>query len=157
MIDNSKGLVLGNNFVGIRCPRGQTITVEWVKLEQGKIPTNYVSPNIADEMMKCLRYYEKIEYQTSSGLAAVQWKNDINNCTSNIPFFTKRISSPTITITGNSGWRFVSNTGVININSSTVNYSSANNASVSFALSSATTTPSFGWVDRFSVIIEAER
>lgn len=156
LIDHNKGLVLGSAYFGVRCPEGSTITVEWAKLEKGKIATNFTPPNPADEMTKCLRYYEKIEYQTSSGLAAVQWKNDINNCTSNIPFFTKRISSPTITITGNSGWRFVSNTGVININSSTVNYSSANNASVSFALSSATTTPLFGWVDRFSVTIEAE-
>lgn len=156
LIDNNKGLVLGNRFFGVRCYPGQTITVDWAKLEQGTTPTNFVPPNIADEMTKCLRYYEKIEYPTSSELTAIQWKNDLNNCCANIPFFTKRINSPTVTLSGGSGWRFVSNNGVTTITSGTVQSITSNSVGALFALASPTTTPSFGWVDRFSVTIDAE-
>lgn len=156
LIDNSKGLVLSESGFKIRCHAGNTITVEWAKLEKGKNHTNYVPPNMAEEMPKCLRYFEKIEYPTSSGLPAVQWQNDLKNCVANISFFTKRISSPTITVTGISGWRFVSSTGIINITGSKIWTTSANSIGLSFTLQSATSVPSFGWVDRFNVIIEAE-
>lgn len=156
LLDNNVGLVIGNNFCGVRCYPGQSLTIEWVKLEQGTTPTNFVPPNIADEMTKCLRYYEKIEYPTSSGLTAIQWKNDLNNCCANIPFFTKRINSPTVTFSGESRWRFVSNNGVETITGGTVQSITSKNIGASFALTSATTTPSFGWVDRFSVTIDAE-
>ena len=156
LLDHNVGLVIGNNFCGVRCYPGQSITIEWVKLEQGTTPTNFVTPNIADEMTKCLRYYEKIEYPTSSGLTAIQWKNDLNNCCANIPFFTKRINSPTVTFSGGSSWRFVSNNGAGAITGGTVQSITSKNIGALFALASATTTPSFGWVDRFSVTIDAE-
>lgn len=131
-------------------------TISWAKLEYGSVNTPFVTPDISNEMAKCLRYFEKIEYPTSSGLPAVQWQNDLKNCVANISFFTKRISSPTITVTGISGWRFVSSTGVINITGSKIWTTSANSIGLSFTLQSATSVPSFGWVDRFNVIIEAE-
>lgn len=37
--------------------RGTSITLKWVKLEQGKVATAYIVPNPADELVKCRRYY----------------------------------------------------------------------------------------------------
>lgn len=37
--------------------RGTSITLKWVKLEQGKVATAFIVPNYADELMKCRRYY----------------------------------------------------------------------------------------------------
>lgn len=36
--------------------RGTSITLKWVKLEQGKVATAYIVPNPADELLKCYRY-----------------------------------------------------------------------------------------------------
>ena len=130
-------------------------TISWAKLEYGSVNTPFVTPDISDEMPKCLRFYEKREYSTSAGLPAVMWANDLSKCNTNIPFFTKRISSPTITISDNS-WRFVSSLGVISIISYAVVWSSANNIGVSFTLKSQPSAAAFGWVDRFSVTIDAE-
>lgn len=38
--------------------RGTSITLKWVKLEQGKVATAYIVPNPADELVKCKRYYD---------------------------------------------------------------------------------------------------
>lgn len=40
--------------------RGTSITLKWVKLEQGKVATAFIVPNYADELMKCRRYYNFI-------------------------------------------------------------------------------------------------
>lgn len=38
-----------------------TIAIEWIKLEQGSVATHFVEPNKAEELLKCQRYYEKME------------------------------------------------------------------------------------------------
>ena len=38
--------------------RGTSITLKWVKLEQGKVATAYIVPNPAEELVKCKRYYD---------------------------------------------------------------------------------------------------
>lgn len=44
--------------------QGTSISLKWVKLEQGKIATSFVSPNSAEELVKCERYYEKRNWNT---------------------------------------------------------------------------------------------
>ena len=152
------GLVLGNNFFGIRCPQGQAITVEWAKVEKSSIATEFTKPNLADETPKCLRFYEKREYNTSAGLPAVMWKNDTNTCHTNIPIFEKRNTAsinPTVTISGDSK-RFVSNLGLFNISGYSITSYAPNNLGIQFTLSSAPSAPVFGWVDKFIVSIDAE-
>lgn len=36
--------------------RGTSITLKWVKLEQGKVATSFIAPNPAEELEKCLRF-----------------------------------------------------------------------------------------------------
>lgn len=38
--------------------RGTSITLKWVKLEQGKVATSFIAPNPAEELVKCKRYYD---------------------------------------------------------------------------------------------------
>lgn len=52
--------------------RGTSITLKWVKLEQGKVATSFVEPNISDELDKCLRYFESGSLDTAPGLAIQQ-------------------------------------------------------------------------------------
>lgn len=49
--------------------QGTSITLKWVKLEQGSIATSFVEPNISDELDKCLRYFESGSLDTAPGLA----------------------------------------------------------------------------------------
>lgn len=130
-------------------------TISWAKLEYGSVNTPFVTPDISDEMPKCLRYFEKRDYTTTSGLSAVMWANKLSECHTNIPFYEKRITSPSVTVSS-FGWRFVASLGVTNISGCTVNWSTKNSTSITFTLSSAFASPAFGWVDRFSVTIDAE-
>lgn len=43
--------------VSLQLAIGSSITLKWVKLEQGPIATQFVAPNPAEELMKCQRYY----------------------------------------------------------------------------------------------------
>lgn len=49
--------------------QGTSVTLKWVKLEQGKVATSFVEPNISDELDKCLRYFESGSLDTAPGLA----------------------------------------------------------------------------------------
>lgn len=39
-----------------------SMTVEWIKLEQGSIATTFIAPNVANELTKCKRYYNHIYF-----------------------------------------------------------------------------------------------
>lgn len=39
-----------------------SMTVEWIKLEQGSIATTFIAPNVANELTKCKQYYNHIYF-----------------------------------------------------------------------------------------------
>lgn len=41
--------------------RGTSVTLKWVKLEQGKVATEFIAPNYAEEILKCQRFYVVLE------------------------------------------------------------------------------------------------
>lgn len=47
--------------VGIEVAAGASVQLDYLKLEQGSVATHFVEPNKADELLKCQRYYEKME------------------------------------------------------------------------------------------------
>ncbi len=50
--------------------RGTSITLKWVKLEQGKVATEFIAPNPAEELIKCCRFYQKLQVMyTTYGVA----------------------------------------------------------------------------------------
>lgn len=40
--------------------QGTSITLKWVKLEQGKVATAYIAPDLIEEYQKCQRYFQYI-------------------------------------------------------------------------------------------------
>lgn len=40
--------------------QGASVTLKWVKLEQGSIATPFIAPNHAEELVKCKRFYNRI-------------------------------------------------------------------------------------------------
>lgn len=49
-------------------PETETMDIEWAKLEVGSIATMYVPPNLAEELLKCQRYYYRINRGTYDSL-----------------------------------------------------------------------------------------
>ena len=54
--------ITGTGAVGLQLANGASITLKWVKLEQGSIATPFVAPNIAEELIKCKGFYKSIEF-----------------------------------------------------------------------------------------------
>lgn len=71
---------------------GQTITIDWMKLEKGSIATPYVPKGYGVELSECLRYYQKI---------FVDWRTypPLNNLIYRIPMTALHCmrTNPTIT------------------------------------------------------------
>ena len=65
---NGKKIVKGLNTVtlsylkeaSIELKQGASITIEWIKLEKGSKATTYVAPNYAEELQKCMMYYNVV-------------------------------------------------------------------------------------------------
>lgn len=49
--------ITGIGAVGLQLANGASITLKWVKLEQGSIATPFVAPNLAEELVKCKRFF----------------------------------------------------------------------------------------------------
>ena len=56
---SNAGVISYNNSTKTVSLTGQNVTVSWVKLELGKKATPFVPPSSAEEMSKCLYYYER--------------------------------------------------------------------------------------------------
>ena len=39
--------------------QGASITLKWIKLEQGKVATEFIAPNYSEELLKCKRFFIK--------------------------------------------------------------------------------------------------
>lgn len=65
---NGKKIIKGLNTVilsslkeaSIELKQGASITIEWIKLEKGSKATTYVAPNYANELQRCMMYYNVV-------------------------------------------------------------------------------------------------
>ena len=80
--------------------QGASITLKWIKLEQGSIATPFVAPNPTDELMKCQRYYKAF----SAWKEVFTFRGDDKLILVTIPECPMRINpslnSPKITVMG---------------------------------------------------------
>ena len=53
--------ITGTGTVGLQLATGSSITLKWVKLEQGSIATPFIAPNPAEELVKGKRFYNSFE------------------------------------------------------------------------------------------------
>lgn len=49
-------------FIGVLVKPGASVIIDYIKLEQGSVATPFVAPNIAEELIKCKRFYKSIEF-----------------------------------------------------------------------------------------------
>lgn len=50
----------GFKSIFLQIASGSSVTLKYVKVEQGTVATSFVSPNIAEEIVKCRRYYKRL-------------------------------------------------------------------------------------------------
>lgn len=65
-----QGVNSSNNFnsVCLQLAVGASVTLKYMKLEQGSVATSFVAPNKGDELDKCLRYFESGSLDTAPGV-----------------------------------------------------------------------------------------
>lgn len=80
------------NFI-IFLNRGTNVTLKWVKLEQGKVATEFIAPNMAEELIKCCRFYQKLQVMyTTYGVADQHYYHKL-------PLVTIFRANPTVSVT----------------------------------------------------------
>ena len=69
-----QGVNTSNNFnsVGLQLAVGASITLKYMKLEQGSVATPFVAPNMAEELTKCYRFYQRMKPHYSGYVAKFQ-------------------------------------------------------------------------------------
>ena len=73
--------------------QGTSVTLKWVKLEQGKVATSFIAPNMAEELVKCCRFYQihQVMY-TTYGVADQHYYHKL-------PLVTVLRVNPTVSVT----------------------------------------------------------
>lgn len=57
-------------WVGIQIASGASIQLSYMKLEQGTVATSFIAPNMAEELVKCCRFYQRHQVMyTTYGVA----------------------------------------------------------------------------------------
>lgn len=69
-----QGVNSSNNFnsVGLQLAVGASITLKYMKLEQGSVATSFIAPNMAEELTKCYRFYQRMKPHYSGYVAKFQ-------------------------------------------------------------------------------------
>lgn len=98
--------------------QGTSVTLKWVKLEQGTVATEFIAPNMADELIKCCRFYQRPQVMyTTYGVADQHYYHKL-------PLITVLRINPTVNIedqynfnvkTKKIEWRTDGGTGWLNL------------------------------------------
>lgn len=84
--------------------QGTSITLKWVKLEQGKVETEFIAPNIAEELTKCNRFFRVLNVYEGFVGAVSYWnlytKFYVGAMRTTSPTITANVSSATINLSG---------------------------------------------------------
>lgn len=59
-------------WVGIQIASGASIQLSYMKLEQGTVATSFIAPNMAAELTKCYRFYQRMKPHYSGYVAKFQ-------------------------------------------------------------------------------------
>lgn len=84
--------------------RGSNVTLKWAKLEQGKVATAFIAPNMAEEITKCKRYFQVLNVFEGFVGSVSYWnlytKFYVGAMRTTSPTITSNVSSATINLSG---------------------------------------------------------
>ena len=93
---------LANNLLNVfvvfahnRNQSGDTLTVEWIKMEMGNVATSFSPRPYAEELSLCQRYYIKIKGDTGYGLVGTGFVYSSSRAFISVPLPTTMRTSPT--------------------------------------------------------------
>lgn len=134
---------------------GNGDVISWAKLEYGNAATAFIPPDPATELMKCMRYYEKIVCANDMYNIASQYFNNLRDCVFSIPMAPKRVPHPTSEI-NYSVMAYINSNNVVAVSRAYANEYTVNSVSIIATLSTPTTVCTHGWVVDFTIEIDAE-
>ena len=134
---------------------GNGDVISWAKLEYGNAATAFIPPDPATELMKCMRYYEKIVCANDMYNVACQYFNNLTDCVLSIPMAPKRAPRPTSAI-DYSVMAYINSENVAAVSGAYANEYTVNSVSIIAKLSTPTTVCTHGWVVDFTIEIDAE-
>ena len=89
--------------------RGSNVTLKWAKLEQGKVATAFIAPNMAEEITKCKRYFQVLNVFEGFVGSVSYWnlytKFYVGAMRTTSPTITANVSSATINLSGDNADR----------------------------------------------------
>lgn len=92
------------NSFRITLVRGSNVTLKWAKLEQGKVATAFIAPNMAEEITKCKRYFQVLNVFEGFVGSVSYWnlytKFYVGAMRTTSPTITANVSSATINLSG---------------------------------------------------------
>lgn len=90
-----QGVNSSNNFnsVGLQLAVGASITLKYVKVEQGTVATSFIAPNRAEEFVKCCRFFQSFQVLYSAYCLVEQ------HYYQKLPLVTALRAKPTVSIT----------------------------------------------------------
>ena len=151
----SAGTAVYDNTTQTFTITGNGDVISWAKLEYGNAATTFTPPDPATELLKCMRYYEKIVCAKDMYNVASQYFNNLRDCVFSIPMAPKRVPHPTSGI-DYSVMSYINSENVVAVSSAYANEYTVNSVSIVAALSSPTTVCTHGWVVGFTIEIDAE-
>lgn len=101
-----KFIITGNHTNGT----AETIDLLYAKLELGSIATPFVPPLIAEELLKCQRYYQKIIRLGGILIFGFGVLRDTTNLRTAIPISVPLRTAPTVAVSGLLSFNFATNT-----------------------------------------------
>lgn len=132
-----QGVNSSNNFdsVGLQLSVGASITLKYMKLEQGKVATEFIAPNYADELIKCKRFFQVLNVFEGFVASVSYWnlytKFYVGAMRTTSPTIISNVSSATINLSGDSTDRKLqlgnSITPTMNLNELIITHKSATN------------------------------
>lgn len=134
---------------------GNGDVISWAKLEYGNAATAFIPPDPATELMKCMRYYEKIVCSNGMYNVACQYFNNLKAASFSISMMPKRVKTPTSMI-DYSDMTYVNSENLVKVSSAYANDYTNNSVSIVASLSAPTTTCTHGWIVAFTIEIDAE-
>lgn len=91
------------NFI-IFLNQGTSVTLKWVKLEQGKVATEFIAPNYAEELTKCKRFFQVLNVFEGFVGSVSYWnlytKFYVGAMRTTSPTIISNVSSATINLSG---------------------------------------------------------
>lgn len=124
------------------------VDIKWVKLEIGSVATEFSPPNMADELLKCQRYYENVYASDMWGTVS-----GTNYVVANCIFKTPKRTTPTLEIKNPMTIRYLGTNYTQTAQGTSSSYRNINSAVITFGNFSGLTVGKYWWSNEKDLLV----